>query len=79
MEQRRNNMWKVIIEKHNNGYKVDYRGGDINDSAVFEDKSGVEPNKEHVVSMLYDILDYLDETGSKHDKKRLFIEWRDNE
>ena len=75
-------MWKAIIEKHNNGYKVDFKGGDISGSNVYEEKNPGDPmssegDKEHVVSMLWDILDYFGENGSKHDKKRICITYED--
>jgi hypothetical protein len=70
-------MWKIEIEKYNNGYKVNFKGGDTKNSVVYQEKDeGLEENKEHIVEMLYDILEYFSEQGSKHDKKRLFIEWK---
>ena len=71
-------MWKVEIENLNNGFKVNFKGGDTNSSNVYQDKSdGLEENKEHIVEMLYDILEYFNELGTKHDKKRLSIEWKE--
>ena len=71
--------WRVKIEKVDNGYIVDYAGGDWNTVKTYTDctRDGDEIlNKEHVVEMLWDILEYFAEGGSKHDKKRISIEWR---
>lgn len=70
--------WQAIITSESNGFHVNFKGGDTNTSNVYQDKSdGVEENKEHIVEMLYDILEYFGELGSKHDKKRLRIEWKE--
>ena len=75
--------WQAIITKENNGYSLTLKGGDCEGTTtdVFQEKSDSSggENKEHLVEMLYEVLDHFAEYGSKHDKKRLKVEWADNE
>jgi len=50
--------------------------GETNRYLVYQEKAGVDENKEHIVEMFYDILEHFGEFGSKRDEKRLFVEWR---
>lgn len=42
---------------------------------LFEDTSNIDVNKDHVISMLYEILSYFGEGGSRYDKKRIQINY----
>jgi hypothetical protein len=70
--------WQAIITKVNNGFTVEFKGGDKKDTACYQEKDiamNEQDNKEHIVEMLYDILEYFGEEGTKHDEKRLRVEW----
>ena len=73
--------WKVLISKVNNGYKADYIDEEGKNSMVYAQKENSnlnsnEEDKEHTIEMLWDILEFFTETGSKHDKKRINIEYK---
>jgi hypothetical protein len=73
--------WQALISKVNNGYKVDFIDGEGKKTFVYAEKDNVElssneEDKEHTVEMLWEILEFFAETGSKHDKKRINIEYK---
>lgn len=66
------NTWSVKIEKVTNGYKVSFSGE--NYSQVYEEKDEQDgTNRDHIIEMLYDILEHFAELGSKYDKRRVYI------
>ena len=52
-----------------NGYEVI----GIEGSKVYQGNSNDNFNKDHIIEMLYDIIEYLGESGSKHDIRRIVI------
>lgn len=54
-------MWKVEIEKVSNGFVVRFIAGNEEEVAVFEQRGFEEWHKDHVISMLYDILSFFNE------------------
>lgn len=76
--------WQATITKENNGYSLTLKGGNAEEPVtdVFQERVGIisdGENKEHLVEMLYEVLDHFGECGSKHDKKRIRVEWCGNE
>ena len=74
--------WCVNIKYANNGFIVKYKGGDTEGEQVYQQKDdpslqGPEENKEHLVDLFWDIMDYFGMSGSKHDKKRLRITYEE--
>ena len=72
--------WQAIISKEHNGLTIKYVDAEGSYIQVYEEKEdnalgATENNKEHVVTMLYDLLDFFAECGSKHDKKRIIINY----
>ena len=72
--------WQAIISKEHNGFTVKLDSGEGQYVQLYEEiednSLGVtESNKEHVVRMLYDLLEHFAESGSKHDKKRIEIKY----
>lgn len=72
--------WLVNISSEDNGFVVKFISGDEKYTMVYQEKdntepSGIESDKEHVHNMLWDILEYFGMSGSKHDKKRLYIKY----
>jgi len=68
--------WRIEITKVDNGYQVKFTGGDWDAVKVYTEqllKTKDSAPKEHVVDMLWNILDYFAERGSRYDKKRLFV------
>ena len=61
-----NNRWGVSIERVENGFIVRYKGAE----------DGVEvygDEKDDVQAMFMLVLEFFNELGSKHDKKRMFV------
>lgn len=72
--------WLVNISSEDNGFVVKFISGDEKYTMVYQEKDNTEPSdiehdKEHVHNMLWDILEYFGMSGSKHDKKRLYIKY----
>ena len=70
--------WHADITSVDNGFIVDYFDGENKRKVVYQEKESDElsPNekdKEHIVDMFYELLDFFGEIGSKHDKKRISI------
>ena len=70
--------WQALITKNDNGYAVDFKNGDSPGICVYQEKDTATEieDKNHIVEMFYDILEHFGEIGSKHDAKRLYIEYR---
>ena len=68
-------MWALNIEKVDNGFVVIYYDEEGKRKEVFKDsdESNITGLKEGVIEMLYSILDYFDERGSKHDNVRIKV------
>jgi len=69
--------WQATITKVGNGFVVEYWDAESKEKQVYQMKEDNQPedNKEHIVEMFYDLLEFFAEVGSKHDKKRIQIEW----
>ena len=71
--------WYAKINAVDNGFIVDYFDGETKKKVVYQlktdgdDLSSTETDKEHIVEMFYELLQFFGEQGSKHDKKRLHI------
>jgi len=59
---------KVTINMVGNGYAVEME----EETVVFEENEDTD-NKDHVVRMLYNLLDIFGERGTKHDARRIKI------
>jgi len=72
--------WQAVLSKIDNGFIVEYWDGEGRNKQVYQIKYTPEPeeNKEHIVEMFYDLLEFYGEIGSKHDKKRLSIKWEES-
>ena len=69
--------WKIEVEKVNNGYILNYINDEENQQEVFQCKDeNDETNRDHVIAMLYTIIDVFSELGTKHDKRRIKIGYR---
>ena len=70
--------WSAKIIWLSNGYRVIYKDSDGMREFVYEQKetAASQEDKEHIVNMFYDIIDFFGEGGSKHDEKRLYVEWK---
>ena len=63
--------WVATVEKTSNGFILTTSE---KEKLVFTQKNeGDEFNKDHVIDMLYELLDNFGECGSKHDIRRLKI------
>ena len=69
--------WKMEIRKVGNGFICKYvpDGGEIEIEEVFEEKQ----DKEHIIEMLWLVVDHFGELGSKHDEKRICIDYKESE
>ena len=65
--------WKATIEKIDNGYIVTAIDGEGTRKIVFREKDEDETNRDHVIEMFYDLMEFFAEGGSKHDKRRVTI------
>lgn len=66
--------WKATIEKTDNGYILMALDGEGTRKMVFKIKDdNDETNRDHVIEMLYELLEFFAEGGSKHDKRRITI------
>lgn len=69
--------WEIKIGKSKNGYKVFFKDEEADCEMVYQEKSDMdETDKDHVLTMLYDVLEYFGESGSKYDKRRIFLGYR---
>lgn len=68
--------WHADIIPVDNGFIVDYFSGDGKRKVIYEEKNefAQDPDKEHIVEMFYEILEFFGEQGSRYDKKRIHIE-----
>jgi poly(A) polymerase Pap1 len=80
-------MWEAKIRKVDNGFVFSYEeestlNGEttlmLKREILFEENVD-EDNKDHVVNLLYQVLEHFGEEGSKHDKERIRIEVQKNE
>ena len=62
--------WRMIIEKVENGLILEKGDGN---ATVYETEDDFGIKAENIVSALYDILDYFDFVGGRHDNKRIRI------
>jgi len=71
--------WQANVISIDNGFVVEYiEGGSKKKKIVYEEKEDGELypnelNKEHIMNMFYDLLEFFGNSGSKHDKKRIRI------
>lgn len=72
--------WHADITSVDNGFVVDYCDGEGKRKVVYQEKDNaesielhIENDKEHVVNMLWDLIEFFGEAGGKHDKKRIKI------
>lgn len=66
--------WEAKIKKVNNGFVMTFNNGEGIQEEVYKEKDpNDETNRDHVIDMLYDILEVFSEWGSKHDKRRIKI------
>ena len=65
--------WEVTIKHTDNGYIVAYRSDQTNQRVYEMPDKEDDTNRDHVIAMLYDILEFFDEQGSKHDKRRIHL------
>lgn len=73
-------LWKTEISKRDNGFLVDFSGGDVDTSKVFQQKENIsekEDNYEHYIEMFYDIMEYFGDFYSKHRTKNIVIKYQD--
>lgn len=66
--------YETKIEKTTNGFILTTISGSDKERFVYTEKdTNDETNRDHLIEMLYDILDFFGEHGSKHDKRRIKI------
>jgi len=66
--------WNIKIEKTDNGYFLTCLDGEGSHKLVYKMKDeDDETNRDHIIEMFYEILDFFGESGSKHDKRRIKI------
>ena len=77
--------WKLELSKVSNGYVVKYDDTDDDDGStkttevVYELDKGVKEDCVKIQEMLYFLLDYFGDGGSKHDEYRIRINVIDKE
>lgn len=73
-----NKNWSVKLTKKSNGFVVDFSGGDVEISKVYQQKedSLLEDSFEHYVEIFYDIMEYFADFNSKHRKKNIEIKYK---
>jgi hypothetical protein len=76
--------WYAKINAVENGFVVDYFDGEMEKKVVYQNLntlggnlSSTETDKTHIVDMFYEILEHFGEIGTKHDKKRLQISYKE--
>ncbi len=77
-----NRDWKVEITKKDNGFLVNFSGGDCDINKVYEQIDSVhdiEESYEHYVNMFYEIMDYFGDFHSKHRKNNIEINYKNTE
>ena len=63
---------KLTIERVSNGFLI--RNEEDSSVTVFEDKENEDfPNRESGYHMLWEIIDFFNLRGNKHDSKRLSV------
>jgi hypothetical protein len=66
--------WKATIEKTGNGYILTTSEGKESNILVFnEPDANDETNRDHFISVLYELIDYFSEGGQKYDKRRVKV------
>lgn len=66
--------WIAVVQKVDNGYTVKFRDEEIATKKVYEVKDNSdETNRDHFLNMIYDLIEYFGEIGSKYDKRRIKI------
>jgi len=75
--------WFAKINSVDNGFIVDYFDGETKKKVVYQLKTEedlstpTETDKSHIVDMLWDLIEFFGEQGSKHDKKRINITYEE--
>lgn len=74
--------WHADIAAVDNGFIVTFYDCDGARKVVYEEKENLdlpanENDKEHITNMLWDLLEFFGQSGSKHDRKRLTITYGD--
>lgn len=70
--------WYAKINAVDNGFVIDYFDGEIKKKVVYEEKENNdlmvnEIDKEHIIEIFYDLLEFFGVSGNKYDKKRIKI------
>lgn len=69
---------KLTIERVNNGFLV--RNDEDSSVTVFEDKEKADfPERESGYYMLWEIINFFDLRGTKHESKRLSVVFEESE
>jgi len=76
--------WKCEIRKVENGFILSYleeieEGYFKKTETLFEEKSNNEDWKDSMSEVFYEVMKYFGEFNSKHDKRRLNIEVKEND
>jgi len=65
-------IYEAKIQKEDNGYSVMFNvEGEEKQVKVYQDQADNDYNKNHILEMFAEILDFFGEQGSKHDKCRI--------
>ena len=70
--------WQAVIFKEHNGFMVKFNDAEGAYNQLYEEKEDNsltpnESNKEHVVKMLFDLIEFFGEQGDRYDKQRIRI------
>ena len=66
--------WEVKIESTSNGYILTTISDKDKEKFVYTEKDkNDETNKDHLMEMLYDVIDFFGKSGNKYDKRRIKI------
>lgn len=66
--------WEARIEKVDNGFVLKERDVEVGwVTKTFQEKTDNEIDRDHFIELLWEIVSYFGEEGSKHDEKRFFI------
>jgi len=66
--------WFATIQKVGNGYIAKFKTDEIDTKAVYEMKDDTdETNRDHLLTLLCDLIEHFGEGGSKYGKRRIYI------